>query len=216
MTPKDGKICAAYTITHLMSGCVYIGSTSDIYQRVHNHKSQLRKGAHHCKRFQELYDQSDVITWTYYLTDTREEAYRREQEMIDHNKGKSTLLNVAMDVKKPALGAVRSELARALLSVHRKGKKLSAEHVEKVRKANTGKKRTPEQCEAIRIRTQGVPKPEHVADNLRSMNETRKKKLSINGVIYESLSAAARALNMPKCTVAQRLKSQNFTAWFAA
>lgn len=212
-TPKDGKICAAYTITHLKSGCVYIGSTSDVYQRVHNHRSQLKKGIHYCKRFQELYDESDVLGWTYYLTDTREEAYQREQEMIDHNKGKATLLNVAMDAKKSALGVVRSAVTRALLSAHRKGKKLSPEHVEKVRRANTGRKASPEERAKNSASKKGIPKSPEQADRLREMNEAKKKRVLIDGIIYDSQNAAARALDLPACTVAQRIKSQNFVAW---
>lgn len=215
-TLRDGRICAAYTITHTKSGCVYIGSTADIYQRNHNHRSQLKKGIHPNKPLQKLYNDDDDLVFFYYLTDTREEAYQREQEMIDRHKGSTTLLNVAMDVRKAAAGVVRSAAMRAKLSAYRKGKKLPDEHVEKVRKANTGKKRTPEQCKRVSDALKGKPKSPEQADRLRAMNTARQKKLSINGVIYESLSAAARALNMPKCTVAQRLKSQNFTAWFAA
>lgn len=63
-----------------------------------------------------------------------------------------------------SVGAIRSQKFKQAVSKHFKGKKLSPEHVEKVRIANTGKKHTPEaRAKMSAIKTGKINTPEAMA-----------------------------------------------------
>jgi hypothetical protein len=48
--------CGIYRILHLPTGGSYVGSSINVMQRIGNHRSDLRKCNHSCKRLQELWD----------------------------------------------------------------------------------------------------------------------------------------------------------------
>lgn len=62
---------------------------------------------------------------------------------------------------------------RKRMSDSHKGKQLPREQVEKIRQANTGKKRTPEQCQKMSEIRRGVPKPEKEQRRLRTLSVGR-------------------------------------------
>lgn len=45
-------ICGVYSITCLVSGKAYVGSSRDIRSRWNTHKCELRAGTHHCRALQ--------------------------------------------------------------------------------------------------------------------------------------------------------------------
>lgn len=65
----------------------------------------------------------------------------------------------------------------------------SEEHVAKVAKSLTGKKRTSEQIQRIKD------------------NRPMKRKVSINGIVYSSLTEASEATNIPISTIYRKLRS---------
>ena len=56
-----GNVSGVYRIRNLVNGKVYIGSSSSsIYARWHNHKSQLKLGKHHSSYFQNAFNKYGV------------------------------------------------------------------------------------------------------------------------------------------------------------
>lgn len=187
MKSKVIKLCGAYTITHIKSGKVYVGSTNDLGSRRLHHLSALKLGTHRNKELQKAFEEDSTLEFFHVITEDREAAYLMEEELMRLNKNK--LFNRAIDVKAPMSGLTHSEQTRlkigAANSLALKGRKLSLEHAEKVSRT------------------------------LLASNLSRQKRVQIVGVVYNSLNEAARALNLNPGTLYHRLKSTNsaFLDW---
>jgi group I intron endonuclease len=97
------------------------------------------------------------------------EKLRGNKHLLGHIHSPETLAKLSA----ASTGRIPSEETRAKMSrlMKERGVRpiLTAESIEKIRVANTGKKRTPEQCAEIRARFKGVPK-----------SEEHKRKISIS------------------------------------
>jgi len=210
---NEGKICGVYVLVHVASGNWYIGSSDDLYSRRANHESQLRRGVHYNHALQEAYNIHNQIDYICLHTPTRDIAFEIEEMIIQSHRASGFLFNVADDVYSPNKGRVFSEETRRKISEARTGMTLSPDHVEKVRLANIGKKRTPEFCEQMRQLNIGRERTPVQLETMRKYNTEISKKVSVDGIIYESMSAAARAHEVAVSTVRQRVNSQNFHNW---
>lgn len=79
-----------------------------------------------------------------------------------------------------------------------RGKKQSAELIEKRANANRGQKRTHEQCKANRDRQRGISKPSQYV------------KCMINDIEYDRVKTASACLSISAITIIRRLNSQKF------
>jgi group I intron endonuclease len=94
------RVIGAYTLTDSKTGKFYVGSTKDIAQRVDRHFKELRENRHHCKPLQDLWNGSKVhLVISEYATESREEAYFLEQDIIDRYQDSPLMLNVGMGVR---------------------------------------------------------------------------------------------------------------------
>lgn len=75
------KLCGAYTIRHIATGGVYIGSTRDLRLRELQHRWNLRRNRHYNSALQAAYNADPEIDFFVAITDMREEAYDYEQQM---------------------------------------------------------------------------------------------------------------------------------------
>ncbi len=140
----------AYLLTHVPSGKFYVGSTGNIKRRMKEHFGDLKKGNHHCKELQELYNAAPVVKVTMlYIADTRDDAFDLEQQLLDIHAAGSLLLNKAKNARKAWLGLnhspeTKSKISNSQLGVknHSFGRTLSEEHRSKISKANRGYKHT--------------------------------------------------------------------------
>ena len=159
------------------------------------------------------------------ITDTAEEALDKEQEFVDDRMPTGTLFNIGIDSRASGRGRRPSpenierfaDLARNRewsdadrehLRQLRTGTKLSEEtknkisafvnsheFVEKMRRINTGRKQSEETREKKRQANLGKVQSEETKEKLRELRKDKAKAVIVHGVRYESVKAAARALN---------------------
>ncbi|HET8687224.1 MAG TPA: GIY-YIG nuclease family protein, partial [Methanosarcina sp.] len=94
-----------YILVHEKTEKLYIGSALKVGARIVHHISDLRNKVHPNHLMQEAWDDDNSFRALVKLTETREEAYREEQEWIDKLKGTGILLNISTeDVSAPTKG----------------------------------------------------------------------------------------------------------------
>jgi group I intron endonuclease len=94
------KVIGAYTLTDMRTGRFYVGSSGNIEKRVKTHLTALRSNRHHCIPLQELWNSGNIqLIASEFETETREEAYVLEQDIIDRYLHTSLMLNVSMGAK---------------------------------------------------------------------------------------------------------------------
>lgn len=169
---------AAYIIREMCSGNVYVGSSEKVYTRVCKHKWHIQRKQHDNSKFTELLQQTHIKNFDLIVifTDTREEAYDLEQYFVNMYKDTGLLINIANDVRFAMRGRV-----------------LTDEHREKIREANTGKIMSDEARQKIALsRKQSVK----AITQLQEMLNRKKRRISVNGVEYESLTQASEFSGM--------------------
>ncbi len=219
--------CGAYILTHLRSKAIYIGSSGDLTRRVRAHRSLCVRGINPNKGIQEAYNSDPRFNVLFILTPTREEGYDLEQELIDqHKRAGFQLLNVSLDSRVSGLGHTVTEGHREKLRQMRSGIQVGEETREKLRtlgiermedpsiRAHLRKKalqqwECPKAREAARLRQLGRKR---TPEAIRNMVDGRKhlfKPVVVEGVTYDNLREASRALNTPYSTLKHRCESKN-------
>lgn len=173
----------AYTITHIASGCIYVGSSGDLDTRKQLHLSALRLGKNKNARLQDLFIEDDRLESVEYPTATKNDALTKEQELIDYHKG-PLLLNVyTLDVRNPSASRAAN------------GFRYSEESRERMRQAQLGKTLTDECKQKMRE------------------SSPRSRPVMIEGVRYPSMIEASRALGMTHSAVRSRLNAAKHINW---
>ncbi|WP_087135323.1 NUMOD3 domain-containing DNA-binding protein [Caballeronia arationis] len=183
------KLFAAYAITHLATGNVYVGSTGDYRRREANHLSQLRRGAHQNHALRAAFASDPHILIDVHLATDRDEAYAIEQAMLDSWGASGCLFNMATDARSSAIG-----------HTHWVGKRHSDETRQKIARSRQLRESSESEKARLRVLRLGVG---HTDETKARMAESHRGKPSgaaravcIDGVDYASGLAAARALNV--------------------
>ena len=194
---KQERLPAVYIIRHKKNGHFYIGSTVDLYSRLKYHRLRLKNGKHDNSKLLEVYTSwEDFEIWWEYGK-TKEEVSKKEQVLLDKEFLSELCCNIS-NLSEPnwlANGAVDAA-AKTWQSGKRinfwKGKKLSEEAKRKIGDKNRG-----------RIKSE----------------ETRKKlskPVSLDGVVYPTIKAAAKTFNVAKSTIRRRITGElkGYPNWF--
>jgi predicted GIY-YIG superfamily endonuclease len=187
-----------YLLKHVKSGKIYVGSTKCLRTRFKEHRKKLRKGTHKNRPLQNAYNDDPEMSVHLYLTETRDEARKLEQDYLDKHFASGNLFNIALDIN----------------SVN-KGRKLyfSAESIEKRRQKIKGRIKSDEERSNI---SKGLRKA--LAEGKKFGNSRSERKLSIEGVVYENIHVASKALGLSTLTLHNRLNNNapksRFTNWF--
>lgn len=88
-----------YVLTDAKTRKFYVGSSKDIEKRIERHIRDLNMEEHHCLPLQSLWNKHSRLIETVFPTETREEAYELEQDLINRNLDSPSLLNVGMGVR---------------------------------------------------------------------------------------------------------------------
>lgn len=208
------KVCGAYVLLHVKSGKVYVGSSANLGYRIGNHLLWLRTGRHYRKELCELYNDDPRIEVTYFKTQSREEAYAKEQELLDSHLSLTPdkVVNIAIDVRRPQLGVPMSDEHRDKIRQARLGMKASDEVRRKMSIAQTGRKHSPEAIEKVRQIHLGRKRSEATKQAMRN-NRKDVRKIMVDGVIYPSTMEASRQLNVPQPTVHYRVANPRCEGW---
>lgn len=92
------KTIGAYLLTDKKTGKFYVGSSGELKKRLKRHFTELEKKIHHNPRLQKLWSEGAEIVTTVLPTDTREEAYLLEQDVISKFKDSDKMLNISLGV----------------------------------------------------------------------------------------------------------------------
>ena len=232
------KACGVYVITHTPTGKHYVGSSADIYERVHVHMSHLKSGVHSNSRFQEIWTNATDYEIDYELFSFRDEAYDRETELLDllvnqplcvnvHNHSRHGFApgtmpkNAIANLSKAAAEANRN---RAYATGHHH----TEESIEKMREArsfrsaesyNPGRPLSEEtkakigEFQRSRPRAKGFNLSEEHKANLTASVKlagiARSKKVSLDGIVYNNAAYAAEAKGVTRRTIVLRIQSDD-------
>lgn len=213
--PPDKKRCGVYVISAHDGNLLYVGSTKCLLTRLWSHRINLRKKTHKNKNLQKAFDETDgQITFDvkYFEVPDRELAFTIEQNLINELKSSGKLANEYMDVK-GALGFKhKADTVEKMRTAALNRPEMTFEVKTKISKKLKGRKRDAEESKRLAEMSRGLrDNPEFV----KKWKEKRCRKVLIDGVVYESLSAAGRAYNCSPGRVLDRIKrnSEKYKGW---
>lgn len=93
------KLIGVYVLTDVKSKRFYVGSSGDVKKRLKRHIYDLNRNNHHCSELQELWWKNKSLTTSIFPTETREEAYDLEKDIISRFSESTLMLNVGLGVK---------------------------------------------------------------------------------------------------------------------
>jgi len=93
------EFTGVYILTNPRTGEFYVGSSQNIKKRIERHIRELNQGIHHCSKFQAAWKKDPYFQVTIFPTETREDAYELEQELLDRYSATKLLLNVLLVAK---------------------------------------------------------------------------------------------------------------------
>lgn len=206
------KFCVAYTITHIKTGRIYVGSTSDAYGRENEHKCALRRGVHKNNPLQIAYNDDSRIEFSFWITNTMDEALDAEQDILNKYFSTGLLFNLASDARCSGRGMRRSLKCREKLRNVHLGRKFTQTHKENLSKTHIGKglgrKLHPDTIAKMRVARIGKIPTSKQIEILKTANAKQLKPVSIAGITYESVSAAEKALGVTRQTIRRRINNQ--------
>lgn len=186
----------SYILTHIPTGHFYVGSASCVKARMQQHKHTLNKGNHANRRLQQIFTKWEDLQIDITLTNTVDDARREEQDLLDTHSESELLCNVSTSATNSFQGVLSDERRKEILlmaiaasSLARRGKPQTEDHIRNAVEGRRGFTQTDKSREAISL--------------------TKSKKVSIDGVIYDSSREAAKALNLPFRTLRSRLYSDS-------
>lgn len=196
-----------YLLIDKRSSQFYVGSTSNLSDRISHHKRTLNRGEHSNPTLQVLYNSEPNLPFNEKLdvvrtvVNDRETAFDLEQSIINEFLDSGYLLNRAKNARSPGEGITISDEGKRKLSELKTGVKMSDDARAKMSAFQRGKIISEEQrikmSEALKGRTKN---PEHV----RKVAESHFKPVSFNGVEYKSISEFASANNLSMATASRR------------
>jgi group I intron endonuclease len=155
------KISGIYKITNTINGKYYIGSSVDITNRWHNHKSKLKSNDHINPHLQNAYNLYGIDSFKYsiMLICDKHNLLLYEQIVLD-NLNHS--YNLAKDARAPNTGKKNSKEAIEKFRRARMGHPVSEETRKKISeslKGHPGHKHTKESRKKISLSKKGLPSP---------------------------------------------------------
>ena len=92
--------CGVYRIKCLRNGRFYVGSSKDVYVRVHQHLLNLRRGSHVNVILQRVFNKhgEETLEFKFKLTRTLKGAHRLEQHYLDLYRSDPKCMNIGRSV----------------------------------------------------------------------------------------------------------------------
>lgn len=202
-------ILGIYKIKNVINGDFYLGSSGNIIKRFSSHKRALIKGTHHNIKLQNAWNKygEKAFKFIIFKKCLKPNLLILEQKYIDELK---PIYNISKDATAPMNGRKHSKKTRKFLSNLHKGNKY-----------NLGRKWTEEQRKNILSKRIGSKRS---LKTRRKMSKTAKKINSIgridrtkqykkvvdsNGMVYDSMSEAARITGSSVSAICDNLKGRS-------
>lgn len=178
-----------YCITNTKNKKRYIGSSSNINKRLHEHRTLLRKGKHHSRHLQAAWDKygEEAFSFDLVCTCEPEDLLAQEQFWIDSFQAANDKYGYNIALKAGSnLGVKLSSETRAKISAAGFGRRASDETRAKLSVALRGKKRTDETRARISAATSEVMQRPGAREKLSAAAKGRK----LSPEAREKISAA--------------------------
>lgn len=209
------KVPGAYVIKHLASDKIYVGSSRNLAARLSTGKTSLAAGKHASKVLQRLFDADARVLYFVQSSATEEAAHELEQLLVNVCMSTGQLCNVGvLDVQRTRLGRPLTASHIEALKNASLGAKRSAESKEKMRQAHLGVPLSEEHCKKLsRVHKKRLSTKEGKKAHARGIQKISDR-VSCEGVIYKSKSEAARQLGVHLSTICKRCKDLSNPNYF--
>lgn len=206
------------------SGKSYIGLTSKSFrQRFNRHKHSINSKSGYCKKLSQAFKKYPVNTWNYEILYSIEDKLTAQNEEIEYIKLYDSIENGYNILKGGSLGRLgikhtdetirkirlantgvkHSEERRRYNSLIQKGKKLTPEHVEKIRQAVLNRKPTTRSIQArhnISIAHIGIKMPPFTQEHKEKLRQSMLKRPPFSQETREKMSLAHKGKKLPEST----------------
>ena len=180
----------------LGSGWFYVGSSNNLARRKLEHRQAFVRGNHGNRVAQNVFNKYGEFCFTILGLYPVSEIIEREQELLDAYHGDPKCANIASDAGRSMAG-----------------RKFTAEHRARISTALKGIKRTPEQCDAQRLRRHSPESLKKIGDASRGRGAGVKKSPAHRDAIAAALTGnkhtPERRANMVAAWVTRRSKSND-------
>jgi group I intron endonuclease len=214
-----------YKIENIINKKCYIGRSIDIYGRWYRHKNNLTKNKHINYILQNSWNKYGEANFKFSIL---EECIPDEDFQINREKYWRDIENDNFNIglcerggKFELKGHPREKEIRKKLSINAKGRKHSEETKRKMSLSRKGKKKSSEWKRKIKnsqpIELHQKNSKKYWTDENRKIHGEKAKginkcqimrRVSVDGVEYESISDAARSLGIPRDRIKDRFKSK--------
>lgn len=203
---------ATYIIFNSQTNDFYIGSTINVYDRMHMHRFKLKRREHRNKNLQTSFNSTEECLFdvAFIFTRNREEAFDVEQYLLDKFKDTIGITNISFNARLAGLGTKRTAEISKYFSSIRLGKPIhNEESKRRISLAGLGRKLTPETLNKMSMRFKGIPLTEETKRKMAVTRAitggSRAVPVKINGVEYACIKHASEALNINYSSLTHRI-----------
>lgn len=191
-----------YLIKNNINGKVYVGSSVNIKKRFAEHKRILKLNEHHSNKLQNAWNKYGELAFSFYIIQhsLKEDLLIVEQYWIDFFDSSNLGYNCSKSAGSPMSNRKHTKESKVKMSLAKKDRILSESHKLNIRKA----------CEGINKGLQarlGKKNSQHQKDAIRKSRIITL--INSKGEIFESVTIAADAYNIPRSTLEAMLRGQN-------
>lgn len=200
-----------YVLRESGSGKFYIGSTKDAYVRLLAHRYTLSIGENKNPNLQQLYNDSTEALFDIkiFTVANREAAFDLEQLLLFKFFGSEFCLNASPTARSP-LGFKHSEETKEKFSTIAANRTIGESTRKKISATLTNRPLDPEHAAKVAASNSARwDDPEF----RKKWLDKRGKKVTVDGVPYDSASHAARAFSIGTSTAHRRFNNPNVTNW---
>lgn len=202
--------CGVYCIWNTKKRMAYIGSSKDIEKRIKTHFRKLKKGNHHCRYLQNAYNKYQKHSFVWSVTELCLESDLLVREQYYMDRFKNSKYNAALFSHSPMKGRKHSQKTLERLREVHKGNQHNlgnkASESTRLKMSETRKKwlwseEVKKKMSDTAKRTKSISRVD--------FNKIRRKIQDSNGVVYSSLTDAARQLGISTQAVCDNLKGRS-------
>lgn len=202
-----------YKIICIVNNRCYIGSSVNLNNRINEHVRMLRQNKHHSIHLQRSWNKYKEENFIYSVVEFTTDLKIREQFYIDNNNPE---FNISKNATSVMLNRKHSQETIEKFKVANKahgkdhylfGKKMTVEHKENLRLSRIGKTHSIN----TKLKMSETSKKLNRHSDLLPYIESQKRKIiDSNGIIHDSLVAAAKYHKISPATVCDILKGRHF------
>lgn len=200
------SLCGIYTIKHIASGKVYVGSAKNIARRWKRHKSDLGCGRHHSIKLQRAWEKYGAQAFEFSIIEsvgTFNDLVPREQYWIDQLSAYSGGYN-SRPLAESSLGVKHSPETCAKVGARSRAAWADPEYREMMRVARSGRKLSEETRAKISAASKGRAGKKQSAETIAKRGETIRERVEAGlitlarNVTPEQLAAMNLASRSPE------------------